>query len=50
MKLYNLTELSVGCTSREFQNKTVLFLRKIKSSIEHNPEVTLSVSYVFLAK
>ena len=32
-KLYNSTELSVDWTSREFQNQTILFSRKIKSSI-----------------
>ena len=34
-------------TSREFQNQTILFSRKIKSSIEHNPEVTVFASYVY---
>ena len=36
-----------------FQNQTVLSIfisRKIKSSIQHNPEVTVSISYVFLEK
>ena len=47
--LYNSTQLSVDWTSREFQNQTILFSRKIKSSMEHNPEVT-SISYMFLAK
>ena len=31
--LYNSTELSIDWTSREFQNQTVLFLNKFKSSI-----------------
>ena len=31
--LYNATELSVDWTSRDFQNQTILFSRKIKSSI-----------------
>ena len=31
--LYNSTELSVDWTSREFQNQTILFSRKIKSFI-----------------
>ena len=31
--LYNSTELSVDWTSREFPNQTILFSRKIKSSI-----------------
>ena len=31
--IYNSTELSLDWTSREFQNQTILFLRKIKSSI-----------------
>ena len=31
--LHNSTELSVDWASREFQNQTVLFSRKIKSSI-----------------
>ena len=31
--LYNSTELSVEWTSREFRNQTILFSRKIKSSI-----------------
>ena len=30
--LYNSTELSVDWTSRELQNQTILFSRKIKSS------------------
>ena len=36
-----------------FQNQTVLSIfisRKIKSSIQHNPEVTVSISHVFLEK
>ena len=36
-----------------FQNQAVLSIfisRKIKSSIQHNPEVTVSISYVFLEK
>ena len=37
--LYNSTELSVDWTSRRFQNQTILFSRKINSSMEHNPEV-----------
>ena len=48
--LYNSTELSVDCTFRKFQNQAILFLRKAKSSISHNPEVTVPVSYMFLAK
>ena len=43
---YNSTELSVDCTSRKFQNQAILFLRKTKSSISHNPEVTVPISYV----
>ena len=31
--IYNSTELSIDWTSREFQNQTILFLRKVKSSI-----------------
>ena len=31
--LYNSTQLSVDWTSREFQNQTILFSRKIKSSM-----------------
>ena len=31
--LYNSTELSVDWTSRELQNQTVLFSRKIKCSV-----------------
>ena len=31
--LHNSNELSFGWTSREFQNQTILFSRKIKSSI-----------------
>ena len=31
--LYNSTELSVDWISTEFQNQTILFSRKIKSSI-----------------
>ena len=48
--LYNSNEISVYWTSREFQNQTILFSRMIKSSILHNPEVIVSVSYMFLAK
>ena len=31
--LYNSTDLSVDWTCREFKNQTILFSRKIKSSI-----------------
>ena len=48
--LYNSTELSVDWTSREFQNQTILFSRKIKFSINHNPKVAVSVSNIFLAR
>ena len=41
--LYNSTELSIDRKIRELQNQTILFSRKIKSSIEHNPEDTVSV-------
>ena len=47
---YNSTELLIDGTSREFQNQTKLFSRNIKSSVQHNPEVTVSVSYMILAK
>ena len=48
--LYNSTELMINGTSIEFQNQTKLFPRNIKSSMQHNPEVTVSVSYMILAK
>ena len=40
----------INGTSIEFQNQTKLFPRNIKSSMQHNPEVTVSVSYMILAK
>ena len=48
--LYNSTELLVDWTSREFLNQTILFSRKIKFLMWHNPEVIVSISYIFLAK
>ena len=48
--LYNSTELLVDWTSREFLNQTILFSRKIKFLMRHNPEVIVSISYIFLAK
>ena len=41
--LYNPREQPVDWTSREFQHHTILFSRNIKSSIQHNPEVTVPV-------
>ena len=40
--LYNSRERPVDWTSREFQDHTILFSSKIKTSIQRNPEVTVS--------
>ena len=48
--LYNSTELPVDWTCTESQIQTILLPRNIKSSVSHNPEVTVSVSYTLLVK
>ena len=45
--LHNSTERLVGKTCREFENQSIIFSRKINSSIKHNFEVTVSVSYMY---
>ena len=55
--LHNSTELSVDWTSRELQNQTILFQKRLslrwniilKLLSLHNPEVTV-FSYMYLAK
>ena len=43
--LYNSNELSADWITKEFQNPTILLSRKIKSSIQHNPVVTVCFIY-----
>ena len=53
MKVYYIYSTLYKAYYIVFQNQTVLSIfisRKIKSSIQHNPEVTVSISYVFLEK
>ena len=39
----NSTELLVDWKSKDFQNQAILIYRKITSSIQYNPEVTVPV-------